>query len=140
MEKRFFLFAILFIFSTFLVGCGTTTVQNDTEENLPAVSDSEENPVDAMTALEQMEIAFEGGHAEEQIKPKMDEAMKLYGLSISEENYSRAGSALVGLRKEYGTEEMDILDYMIRSYVPDVNLDFAEAAAFASVFLLTGDK
>lgn len=70
----------------------------------------------------------------------MDEAMDLYGLPVTEENYGRAGSALVALRKENGTKEMDILDCMIRSHVPDVNMEFPEAAAFASVFLAVGDK
>jgi hypothetical protein len=44
------------------------------------------------------------------------------------------------MRKESGFSEMEILDYMIRSHVPGVNISFPEAAAFASTFLQTGDR
>jgi hypothetical protein len=57
-----------------------------------------------------------------------------------EENYSRAGSVLVALRKENGTPEIAILDYMIRSHVPGVNVTFPEAAALSSAFLKAGDR
>lgn len=90
--------------------------------------------------LDQMEIAFLGGYSRSEIKLRIDEAMTLYGMPITEENYSRAGSVLVTLRQEYGPTEMDILDYMIRSHVPGVDLSFNEAAAFAVVFLAAGDS
>ena len=86
------------------------------------------------------EIAFVGGYSQAQIKERMDRAMVLYGLPITNENYHHAGSALVALRKENGTAEMAILDYMIRSHVEGVNLSFPEAAAFASVSLVAGDR
>ena len=88
---------------------------------LVACDSSQERSVNAvaqMTALQQMELAFEGGYTQQQIKPRLDKALQLYGLPITEENYKRAGSVLVALREHYGTKEMDILDYMIRSYVP----------------------
>jgi hypothetical protein len=62
----------------------------------------------------------------------------VYGAEVNEENYNRAASALVALRKENGVPEMQILDYMIRSHVPGVKLTFPEAAAIASVFLKAG--
>ena len=107
-----------------------------------ACGDSQDSssPVDKMTALEQMEIAFQGGYTKQQIKAIMDKALQTYGVPIKEENYSRAGSTLIVLRKEYGTNEMDILDYMIRSYVPSVKMQFPEAAAVSAAFLAAGDK
>ena len=91
-------------------------------------------------ALGQIEVAFEGNYTREQIKPVLDHAMTLYGLPITEENYSRAASTLIVMRKENRMNEMDILSYMIRSHVPGVNLTFPEAAAISAVFLAAGDK
>ncbi len=98
------------------------------------------NHVGEMTALEQMKIAFEGGYTTGQIKAVLDNALSIYGVPINEENYSRAGSTLIVLRKENGTNEMDILDYMIRSYVPGVTMKFSDAAAISATFLAAGDK
>ena len=93
-----------------------------------------------MGALDQAEIAFVGGHSRAQIKERLDEALGLYGLPITEENYSRAGSTLVALRKANGTSEMEILDHMVRSHVSGVKISFPEAAAISSTFLKTGDR
>ena len=90
--------------------------------------------------LEQMEIAFVGSYSKDQIKARLDRAMDLYGLSKTKENYSRAGSALVALRKGIGPHEMDILDHMIRSHVKGVNIDFPKAAGLSAVFLAAGDR
>jgi len=87
------------------------------------------------TAIDKMAVAFEGGYTKNQIKVRMDKAMKLYGLSLTEENYSRAASTLIVLRKEYSIQEMAILDHMIRSYVPSVKISFPEQAAFSVVIL-----
>ena len=70
----------------------------------------------------------------------MDEAFRLYNTPISDENYSRAASTLIALRQENGTDEMTILEHMIRSHVDGVNLSFPEAAAFSSVALKAGDR
>ncbi len=93
------------------------------------------NAVNQMTALQQMEIAFEGGYTIQQIKPLLDKAMQLYRVPITEENYNRIGNALVALRKNSGMKEMDILNNMIRSYNPRLTMSFGEAAeqALASV-------
>ncbi len=90
--------------------------------------------------LEQMEIAFEGNYSKDQIKARLDRAMDLYGVAKTAENYSRAGSVLVALRKEIGPREMDILDHMIRSYVPGVAIDFPKAAGLSAAFLAVGDR
>ncbi len=91
-------------------------------------------------ALSMMESAFVGSPSRSTIKARIDRAMDLYQLRRTEENYSRAGSTLVALRREYGASEMEILDYMICSYVPGVSLLFHEAAAFAVTFLSVGDS
>ncbi len=68
--------------------------------------------VEKITALEQMEIAFVDGYSYNEIKEHIDFVMQQYGLSKTNENYSRFGSALVTLRKDYGISEMDILTCM----------------------------
>ncbi|MPZ23304.1 MAG: hypothetical protein GEU28_07125 [Dehalococcoidia bacterium] len=88
--------------------------------------------------LDQMELAFDGGYGRAEIKRVIDEAMLLYGLPLSEGNYSRAGSVVVALSNEFGFEEMDILRYMIRSYVPGVEVSFADAAALSVTFMASG--
>jgi 23S rRNA maturation-related 3'-5' exoribonuclease YhaM len=93
-----------------------------------------------MGALRQAELAFVGGYGRQQIKERLNTALRLYGHAATEENYSRAASALVTLRQENGTSEMAILDHMIRSHVEEVSLSFPEAAALSSVFLAAGDK
>lgn len=95
--------------------------------------------VNDMSALEQMEVAFEGDYSRAAIEARMREAMDLYDLAWTEDNRSRAASALVALRRESGIEEMRILDYMICSHVPEADIRFGEAAAFAVSFLEHGD-
>ena len=90
--------------------------------------------------LAQMEIAFKGSYSKAQIKERIDKAMKLYNVPLTNEYYSRAGSVLVTLRKKVGPREMDILSYMIRSYVTGVVIEFPEAAAISALFLAAGDK
>ncbi len=68
----------------FLLGL-TFTIPNSLAQSSSVPSDP----------LAQMEIAFEGNYSKAQIKEFMDLAMKLYSLPITNENYSRAGSALV---------------------------------------------
>lgn len=97
-------------------------------------------PASDVHPLDQMAVAFVGGHARDEIQVQMDRAMQLYGLPRTEENYSRAGSVLVTMRKDSGFDEMQILDYMIRSHVPGVNITFPEAAAIAATFLGAGDR
>ena len=91
-------------------------------------------------AIQQMEIAFEGGYKKSEIKASLDTAMELYSVTRTEENYSRAASSLIALREQNGTSEMDVLSYMIRSHVPGMKLSFAEAAGLSSAFLAAGDK
>jgi hypothetical protein len=96
--------------------------------------------VESMHPLAQAELAFVGGHTRQQIQQGLDRVLPLYGLPVTEENYSRAASTLVALRKSSGIPEMTILDYMIRSHVEGVKLSFPEAAGLAVGFLKAGDK
>lgn len=90
--------------------------------------------------LDQMVLAFKGGYTRSQIKARLDQAMQLYGLPLTSEHYSRAGSSLVVMRKESGFSEMEILDYMIRSHVPGVAIEFPQMAAWAATALESGDR
>lgn len=108
------------------------------ESSRPGVYTGESLSADG--ALAKAELVFVGNYTQGEIKQRLDVAMGLYGVPRTEENYSRAASALVSLRQANGTSEMDILSYMIRSYVPGVNLSFPEAAGLASVLLTVGDR
>jgi hypothetical protein len=96
--------------------------------------------VAAMDPLSQAELAFVGGVTRQQIKERLDEACLLYGLPQTADSYSRASSTLVALRKANDIPEMTILNHMIRSHVPGVNLSFPEAAGISAAFLKAGDK
>lgn len=109
-----------------------------TNEGIPS-SETTHEEVSNMTALQQMTIAFDGGYSEKEIKDKITEAMILYNMPITEEDYSRVGSVLVALRQQEGIEEMLILDYMINKlYKPGINLNFSGAAALSVTILKTG--
>lgn len=90
--------------------------------------------------IAQMESAFVDNPSQSKIKPLLEKAMDLYNLPINEDNYSRAGSVLVAMRKKLGVKEMDILSYMIRSHTPGVNVSFPDAAAISAVALAYGDR
>lgn len=111
----------------FLVACEPTPRTGSSSSDAPP-----DHPLD------QMVLAFEGNHSRAEIKDRMDEAMGLYGVALTEENYSRAGSTVVSLRREYGPSEMEILDYMIRSHAPGVNMEFPSMAGIAAAALVSG--
>jgi hypothetical protein len=121
------------VVSVLLLGCDSDE-QSRTADHPAPVPGVPNHPLD------QAVLAFVGKPTRREIKSQLDIALRLYGMQPTEENYSRAGSALVVLRKQNGTPEMAILNYMIRSHVEGVNLSFPEAAAIASVMLATGDK
>lgn len=102
-----------------------------------ATADAEE-----MTALEQMELTFDGSPSTEEIQEAMDDALNATNTSISEDSYSRAGSVLVTFRKDYGIDEMDILECIptmtTDPRVPSVT--FANVAAVCNVALVQGDR
>ena len=114
--------------SVVITSCGGNSSSNATTE------------VASTGPIAQAELAFVGDYTQAQIKDALDRALQLYGLPLTDENYNRAASALVALRKSNGVGEMAVLDHMIRSHVPGVALSFPEAAALSSTFLKAGDK
>jgi hypothetical protein len=97
--------AILIVTTVLAVSCGGVI----SLETPTSVSSTSATTVAQMTSFEKMEIAFEGGYNKAEIKPRLERAMDLYGVPITEEIYSRAGSTLVALRKNTAVKEMDIL-------------------------------
>lgn len=77
-----------------------------------AASDEDIREDQLSTALGQMEVAFEGHPAQSDIQSVLDPALEASGTAINEDSYSRAGSTLVGLRKQNGGTEMEILECM----------------------------
>lgn len=55
------------------------------------------------------------------------------------ENRSRAGSALVVMRRENGVAEMEILEHMICSYVDGVDISFPDMTAISAIAVASGD-
>lgn len=98
-------FFLLFI----LIGIFSSGDNSSTTNTQPNQNTNTKTSIEKMTALEQMEIAFIGSFSYNEIKERMDSVMQQYGLSMTNENYSRFGSVLVTLRKDYGISEMDIL-------------------------------
>lgn len=86
-------------------------------------------------ALEVMEQVFIGGYSKRTIKTRLDRAMKLYKTPLTEGNYHKCASALVGIRKSSGFSEMALLKYMIAMHTPSANLNFPSGLAFASVLM-----
>lgn len=119
-----------------LVGVLTVLLSTDDSPS----SGGSTSAVESMTPLEQMEIAFVGGYSEEEIKPLLDEVLRLYNWSTDDQSRRRAGNILVTLRRETGVGEMRILDYMRRSYTPAVSFEFDEAAGLSVAFIQAGDE
>ncbi|MCH8872128.1 hypothetical protein IH824_05035 [candidate division KSB1 bacterium] len=121
--------------------------ENTSDKNPPSKANSKQTskPKDvtkgsgqrSISVLEQMMVVCEVGYTKEQIKRRLDKTMRLYGVAITEENYSRAGSALVALRKETGAKEMAVLDHMIRSHVPGLDFSFPDQAALSATVLMS---
>ena len=86
----------------------------------------------ATDPIAQMSFEFEGNPPKDQIAPKVDKALVLYGLEANNENRSSAGRILVALRKEHGHSEMSILDKML-STPPEGKFDEAAAKISAAM-------
>lgn len=117
-----------------LAGCGENAdVGRQAQLTQPA-------PAQPQDPLEQMVIAFEGNYTRAQIRRRVDEALRLYGENVTDENRSRAGSALVALRRQVGVAEMDILAHMICSHTPDVTISFPDMAGLSAAAIKSGDR
>lgn len=89
--------------------------------------------------LEQASIAFLASPSSSDVKRAMDAALSATGELATAENYSRAGSTLVALRRENGSDEMRVLE-CIPAHARDPRLpgvSFSNAAALCSL-IVTG--
>ncbi len=111
-----------------------------------SVEDKQEEPeqinpeVEKLDVWEKIIISFDGGYSKKEIKEKMDLAMTLYGVDLTDENYSRTASSLISMRREYGFEEMEILNYAISLYTPKVKMTLPDAIGIATAALVQGIK
>lgn len=87
--------------------------------------------------IAQAEIAFSGNPRQSEIRAALDAAFAIYGLEPTDENYSRAGSALVALRQAAeGDNHPEVTEMAILVAMTAgggyTGLSFPEAAAFAA--------
>lgn len=85
------------------------------------------------SALDKMEIAFQGGYSRSQIEPVLSEVMRNLGTPLTETERETAADVLVVLRKDSGLQEMLILKCM-RGLGPR-KVEFSQAAAICATAL-----
>lgn len=83
-------------------------------------------------ALDQMVVTFEGTPLRATVQAA---ALAATNMSLSSENYSRAGSTLVALRKSTGVSEMDMLGCIPEIVNGAPNIGFPDAAALCATEL-----
>jgi hypothetical protein len=69
----------------------------------------------AVDPFAQMALAFEGNPSPDEIRAKLDPVLKMYGVELTNANFSLAGKTLTALRKEQGHSEMAILEKMLQA-------------------------
>jgi hypothetical protein len=111
------------------------TPQPTPTPNLTPSKQAPSKPAQEGDALAIMATVFQGNHTKKQIRLSLDEALTLYHEPITEQNYQRAGSALITMRKNSGVQEMRILQCIIESYTPEVTMKFYEMAARCAMLL-----
>ena len=101
-------------------------------------------PTPTPDAIDMMMVAFEDYPRRTEIEAALLPAMNAVGLANTEENQQKAASALVALRKQNGTREIDILRCM-PSRASDTRIaeqgypyNFASVAAVCSVDIAQG--
>jgi len=90
---------------------------------------------DDLHPLDQMSISFDGSPSRSQVQAALDPVMEAYGLELTEENYSRAGSTLVVLKQELGIPELEVLRCMSRRRARWRSRGFAEGAGLSAYTL-----
>lgn len=95
------------------------------------------DPAPPTDPLTQMTVAFEGGYTAAEIQAVMDRALTAAGEELTSETYSRAGSALVALRKSTGVPEMEIAACIPEVAAAADNMTFPDAAALCVTDLAT---
>lgn len=91
-----------------------------------------EGSTEDLHPLDQMSISFDGSPSRQEVQEALDPVMDAYGLVPSEENYSRAGSALTALTQKLGVPEMEVLDCMSRQRSRWESRGFAEGAGLSA--------
>ena len=126
-------FLILLFALMLAVGCsGSKPAPADSKQGPGTVATMAKMGNLATDPIAQMSFEFEGNPPKDQIAPKVDKALALYGLEANNENRSSAGRILVALRKEHGHSEMSILDKML-STPPEGKFDEAAAKISAAM-------
>lgn len=105
-----------------------------------SVDDARDGGPPTTDPLDQMVVAFDGSHSRSAIQAAMDRALTATGETISSETYSRAGSVLVSLRREYGVSEMDTLACIPTMAAAAPALDFPDAASLCVADLATQQR
>jgi hypothetical protein len=124
--KRLALWGIL---PALLVGCSSEGVGS-------RESPSQREAVEELDPLDQASVAFIGNPSRRSIKTAMDIAFAATGTPTTDENYSRAGSALVTFRKKSGGTEMETLR-CIPGRVGDPRIPDSTFASVAALCSLT---
>jgi len=114
---------------------GTQSQTQEAENQLEKTDSGVPAEIKNLDVWEKIIIAFDGGYSKKHIKARMDKAMMLYELELTDENYNKAASSLVALKNKFGVKEVDILDYMIKSYSPNLNISFPDMAGIATAVL-----
>lgn len=107
------------------------SIPSSAAEHFAQVADTKNAGVE----LAKCYVVFKGNHRPEEVSGHLLRAMRLYNLSQSK--ISNAASSLIACREQTGVQEMEILDYMIRT--GKTPMSFSEAAALSAVFVQAGD-
>ena len=112
----------------FLLGVSGPLWPDDSSE-----ASKQRRRVASLTALEKMEIAFQGGYSRDQIAPILHATMRQFGSVPTEAKRTHWSDVLVVLRKDSGVPEMEILRCM-RAMGPQ-QIKFDAAAAICATTL-----
>ena len=110
-------------------------LSKDQEQNPPVV-----RPFTAMHPLDRMTSTFVGNHTRNSVKSRVEKAMFMYGLELTEENYQEVERVLTRLRKESGAGEMEILSFMIQAFDAGEHIGFKEMATLSAKTIAKDDR
>lgn len=132
-KKVIVLYGIIAFISTIGLIVVATPTPNDYNFN------TTQQKIEKLNVWDKIIISFEGGYDKKLIKEKMDLAMTLYDVDLTEQNYEKTASALIAMRKEFGVQEMKILEYVILMYSPKIKMTLADAIGYAATAIVTGN-
>ena len=128
---------IVLMVATLVMACGggrPATAPATPRPTAPPVATAPSDPI------AQAELAFIGNPPQSEIRAALDAAFAIYNLESTDENYSRAGSALVALRLDAeGDGHPEVTEMAILAAMTAgggfTGLSFPEAAGFAATAL-----